>query len=149
MVGDRMCMTGMERTYLANEVNFAVVKTLQSKNLIVPIVGDFAGPKALRAVGAFLKARGATVTAFYVSNVEIVSAAQRRLAGLLRQRLDACRSTRPACSSGPPADDELVQPDGVGNAAVRPADVLHFRYARNRAEASVTEQAVDGLRPRP
>jgi hypothetical protein len=36
----------------------------------VPIVGDFAGPKALRAVAAFLKDRGATVTAFYVSNVE-------------------------------------------------------------------------------
>ena len=32
-------MTGIERTYLANEANFAVVKTLQSKNLIVPIVG--------------------------------------------------------------------------------------------------------------
>ena len=36
----------------------------------MPIVGDFAGPKALRAVGAYLRARGATVTAFYVSNVE-------------------------------------------------------------------------------
>ena len=43
---------------------------MQSKNLIVPIVGDFAGPKALRAVGAYLKERGVTVTAFYVSNVE-------------------------------------------------------------------------------
>lgn len=63
--------TGAERGYLAIEENFAFVKTLQNKNLIVPIVGDFAGPKALRAVGAFLKDRGATVTAFYVSNVEM------------------------------------------------------------------------------
>ncbi|HEY7473638.1 MAG TPA: hypothetical protein VH679_01400 [Vicinamibacterales bacterium] len=62
--------TGEERTYLANETNFAAIKTLQSKNLIVPVVGDFAGPKALRAVGAFLKERGAVVSAFYVSNVE-------------------------------------------------------------------------------
>jgi hypothetical protein len=62
--------TGRERTYLANEVNFHLVKTLHTKNLIVPVVGDFAGPKALRALGAYLKARGATVTAFYVSNVE-------------------------------------------------------------------------------
>jgi hypothetical protein len=62
--------TGEERTYLANEGNFAFVKSLQERNLILPIVGDFAGPKALRAVGAYLKARGATVTAFYVSNVE-------------------------------------------------------------------------------
>jgi hypothetical protein len=63
-------ITGAERTYLANEENFSTVKALQQRNLIVPVVGDFAGPKALRAVGAFLKARGATVTAFYVSNVE-------------------------------------------------------------------------------
>lgn len=63
--------TGTERTYLATEDNFRLVKTLQSKNLIVPIVGDFAGPKALRAVGSFLKDRGAIVTAFYVSNVEM------------------------------------------------------------------------------
>ena len=63
-------ITGAERTYLANEENFLAVKALQQKNLIVPVVGDFAGPKALRAVGQFLKARGATVMAFYVSNVE-------------------------------------------------------------------------------
>ena len=36
----------------------------------MPIVGDFAGDKALRAVGAYLRRRGATVTAFYTSNVE-------------------------------------------------------------------------------
>lgn len=63
--------TRAERGYLASEDNFAFVKALQQKNLIVPIVGDFAGPKALRAVGKFLRDRGATVTVFYVSNVEM------------------------------------------------------------------------------
>jgi hypothetical protein len=63
-------VTGAERTYLASEEQFSAVKALQQKNLIVPVVGDFAGPKALRGVGQFLKARGATVTVFYVSNVE-------------------------------------------------------------------------------
>ena len=58
------------RTYLASDESFSFVKGLQSKNLIVPIVGDFAGPKALRAVGAYLKERKAIVSAFYVSNVE-------------------------------------------------------------------------------
>jgi hypothetical protein len=62
--------TGEERTFLANEELFRVIKDMQSQNLIVPIVGDFAGPKALRAVGAFVKERGAVVSAFYVSNVE-------------------------------------------------------------------------------
>src|SRR5688572_24045290 len=63
--------TGVARTYLASEVNFGIVKSMQSKNLILPVVGDFAGPKALRAVGTYLKDRGAVVTAFYVSNVEM------------------------------------------------------------------------------
>ena len=62
--------TGEDRVYLATEENFALVKSMESKNLIVPIVGDFAGPKALRAVGSWVKAHGAIVTAFYVSNVE-------------------------------------------------------------------------------
>lgn len=59
-----------ERTFLANEERFAFVKAMQARNLIVPIVGDFAGPKALRAVGAWLEQHSAVVTAFYVSNVE-------------------------------------------------------------------------------
>ena len=46
------------------------MRALESENRIVPVVGDFAGPKALRAVGAYLRAHGATVTAFYTSNVE-------------------------------------------------------------------------------
>jgi hypothetical protein len=58
------------RGYLATEENFAVIKDLQSRNLVVPVVGDFAGPKSIRAVGRYLKARNAVVSAFYVSNVE-------------------------------------------------------------------------------
>ena len=37
---------------------------------LVPVVGDFAGAHALRAVGDFVRERGRTVSAFYVSNVE-------------------------------------------------------------------------------
>ncbi|HEX6463183.1 MAG TPA: hypothetical protein VFZ98_01965 [Vicinamibacterales bacterium] len=62
--------SGEERGFLATDENFALVKTMESRNLIVPVVGDFAGPTALRSIGAWLKARGATVSAFYVSNVE-------------------------------------------------------------------------------
>ena len=62
--------SGVERSYLASEKTFGVVKDLQSRNLVIPIVGDFGGPKALRWAGAYLRARGATVSAFYLSNVE-------------------------------------------------------------------------------
>ena len=58
------------RGYLGSEANFRILADLQRKNLLVPVVGDFGGPKALRAVGKYLKDNRATVTAFYLSNVE-------------------------------------------------------------------------------
>ncbi len=58
------------RGFLATEENFAFIKDLENRNLIVPVVGDFAGPKAIRAVGKYLRGRNAIVSAFYVSNVE-------------------------------------------------------------------------------
>ena len=61
---------GMHRSYLASEENYRTLRDIEMNNLLVPIVGDFAGEKALRAVGAYLKAHNATVTAFYTSNVE-------------------------------------------------------------------------------
>lgn len=61
---------GVQRSYLATEANFRVVRDLQRRNLVVPVVGDFAGPSAIRSVGQFLKQRHATVTVFYISNVE-------------------------------------------------------------------------------
>jgi hypothetical protein len=60
----------MARSFLASEENFAVVRDLQRKNLIVPVVGNFAGASAIRAVGAYLKKHGTIVGTFYVSNVE-------------------------------------------------------------------------------
>ena len=61
---------GQARSYLASEQAFAFVKDLERRNALVPIVGDFAGPKALRAIGSFARRRGSTISAFYVSNVE-------------------------------------------------------------------------------
>jgi hypothetical protein len=58
------------RSYLANEANFRVVKEMEEKNLIIGVTGDFTGPKALRAVGNYVREHHATITAFYVSNVE-------------------------------------------------------------------------------
>jgi hypothetical protein len=61
---------GRNRSYLASEATVAFLKDFQERNLLVPIVGDFAGPKALRAVGRYVRDHGETVSAFYVSNVE-------------------------------------------------------------------------------
>ncbi|HUL74945.1 MAG TPA: hypothetical protein VLT86_17665 [Vicinamibacterales bacterium] len=64
-------VNGVGLSYLGSEEKFAYLKELESRNLIVPVVGNFSGPKALRAVGAYLHEHGATVTAFYLSNVEM------------------------------------------------------------------------------
>ena len=61
---------GAERSFLANDELFRFMKDVETKNLLVPTVGNFAGPKALRAVGAYIRAHGETVQAFYLSNVE-------------------------------------------------------------------------------
>ena len=61
---------GEHRSYLANENNYRALRTREQNNLIVPLVGNFAGEKAMRAIGQYLRQHGATVTVFYTSNVE-------------------------------------------------------------------------------
>jgi hypothetical protein len=61
---------GVNWSYLGSEARFRAIKSMQERNLIVPLTGNFAGPRTLRAVGDWVRARGAKVTTFYVSNVE-------------------------------------------------------------------------------
>ena len=61
---------GKNWAFLATEANFRWLKDFESKNLLVPVVGDFGGPKAIRAVGQYLKDHHAVVSAVYTSNVE-------------------------------------------------------------------------------
>ena len=61
---------GVPRGYLASEEIYQTLRDFEERNLIVPLVGDFAGPKALRSVGRYLDLHHATVSVFYTSNVE-------------------------------------------------------------------------------
>jgi hypothetical protein len=61
---------GENRSYLASEENFQTIRTMQSENRIIPVVGDFAGDKALRHIGRYVREHGGTVSIFYTSNVE-------------------------------------------------------------------------------
>ena len=63
-------LAGTHRGYLASEENFRIVQALERRNLIIPVVGDFAGDKALASIGRYLAQRDAVVDVFYVSNVE-------------------------------------------------------------------------------
>jgi hypothetical protein len=61
---------GVQRSYLATEENFRALKDLETRNLVVPVVGNFSGTKALRSVARWLRQHDATVGVFYTSNVE-------------------------------------------------------------------------------
>lgn len=56
--------------FLATEDQFQAIRRMQKSNLIVPLVGDFAGAKAIRSVAEYVQQHGSTVRAFYTSNVE-------------------------------------------------------------------------------
>jgi len=61
---------GRFQNYLSSEELFQRLKKLEVENRLIPIVGDFAGSHAFKAVGAFLKANGLQLSTFYTSNVE-------------------------------------------------------------------------------
>jgi hypothetical protein len=65
-------LNGKVGNFLTRADDYDFVRGLHRKNLIIPVVGDFAGKKALAAVGEYLRKNGYTVTAFYTSNVEMI-----------------------------------------------------------------------------
>ena len=64
-------LSGQYRSFLASEESFTVVKELHARNLIVPVVGDFAGPDAFRRIGNYVRTHNSRVWAVYGSNVGV------------------------------------------------------------------------------
>ena len=56
--------------FLASKDDYDFVRAMHGRNLIIPVVGDFAGKKALASIGDYLHKNGYVVSAFYTSNVE-------------------------------------------------------------------------------
>ncbi len=65
-----MDLDGARANYLASEADYQFLKRMQDGNLIIPLVGDFAGEHALPAINRYVTLRGEEVSAFYTSNVE-------------------------------------------------------------------------------
>ena len=63
-------LSGKQQTYLASEDDFQFLKSLQARNLVIPVVGNLAGTRALREIGKVMTERGDKLSALYVSNVE-------------------------------------------------------------------------------
>src|SRR5262245_8674867 len=61
---------GTNWAYLETEDRYKYIRDMQVKNLIIPLVADFGGPKTIKTIGTYLKDHGSTVSVFYISNVE-------------------------------------------------------------------------------
>jgi hypothetical protein len=78
---------GRQRNFLASEAAYQFVRTLQERDLVIPVTGDLSGRHALGAVARFLAARRERVSALYASNVEFYlsrSGTHARFLGNLR-----------------------------------------------------------------
>lgn len=63
-------LEGRHGHYLNSEEDFQFLKQLQEENRIVPVVGNFSGHWALKAVAKEIRRRQLKVSVFYLSNVE-------------------------------------------------------------------------------
>ncbi|HEY7511246.1 MAG TPA: hypothetical protein VIG50_13385 [Vicinamibacteria bacterium] len=80
--------SGRFGSFLDAPDDYRRVRDLSRAGRIVPVTGGFAGPHALRAIGAWTRARGLAVSTFYASNVEFYLArdqAFERFAANLRE----------------------------------------------------------------
>jgi hypothetical protein len=75
--------SGQRGHFLTSPADYSYVREMARAGRLVPVVGDFAGPRSLKAIAAFLRERGETVSAFYLSNVEFYLIRSRRFASFV------------------------------------------------------------------
>jgi hypothetical protein len=61
---------GRQLGFLASEDAFRFVQRMQAEHRVIPLVGDFAGVKALPGIASYLRENKIRLSLFYVSNVE-------------------------------------------------------------------------------
>jgi hypothetical protein len=61
---------GHQWNYLASEDDYQFLRSLEQRDLVIPVVGNLGGPSALAAIARLMTERGDTLSAFYTSNVE-------------------------------------------------------------------------------
>jgi hypothetical protein len=72
-------LQGRLASYLASDDAFQFVRSLQLRNRVIPVVGDLAGERALPAIARYLRDRGETLSAYYISNVDFYLAEEGKL----------------------------------------------------------------------
>ena len=62
---------GEQASFLGSESAYKTVMDLQRRNLVIPVVGDFAGETSLKSISEYVRSHDSTISVFYVSNVEL------------------------------------------------------------------------------
>jgi len=62
--------SGAGVSFLGSEESFQFVKALHARNLVIPVVGDFAGHKTLHGIAEYLRRHKDQLGVFYGSNVD-------------------------------------------------------------------------------
>jgi hypothetical protein len=139
--------SGTTRSFLATEESYGYIRDLQLRNLIVPIVGDFAGPRAIRSIADYLQRHGSRVNAFYVSNVESYlfqgGVAPQFYANVATLPLDSSSVfIRPTGAGSSRA--RIVQVDGVIRDEVSALETFHLA-ALCPIQAFIREHSASGV----
>ncbi len=61
---------GRQRNYLASEEAFQFVKSLEARDMVIPVVGNLSGESAMVSIGRWLRDHDERLSVFYTSNVE-------------------------------------------------------------------------------
>ena len=118
---------GDQASYLSSPQAYGVVRELQLANKIIPVVGDMAGPHALREMGAVMREMGVELEAFYTSNVEFY---------LWRARtFDAWERN---LASMPVADDAVIIRSYFPNAGGRHPSMVPGYYSTQTLQPAAT-----------
>jgi hypothetical protein len=140
---------GERHSYLATDEYYQTLRTMERRNLIVPLTGDFGGDKTIRAVGRYLKEHGATVSWFYTSNVEqylFQSDAWRRFFGnvsalpfdehgtFIRAFFNMGARFPSTTANGQIRSATLIQPMADAVAAVRDGRIQTYRDVIDRSK---------------
>jgi hypothetical protein len=126
-------LEGAQRNYLSSDERYQVVRALQLADLVIPVVGDLAGPHALRAIGGMVAQEGTSVSAFYTSNVEFYlyrgGAFERFVANTATLPRSARSVIIRSVFRGPP---DLLKPGYASAQLVQRIEALVEGYARGR-----------------
>jgi hypothetical protein len=123
---------GHRWNFLASEDDFQFVRGLEGRDLVIPVVGDLAGPSALAEIGRLMTSRGDRLSAFYASNVEFYLFADGKFPTFVANLKRLPRTSRSLIIRSVFGGFGQSTPGYYSSSLVQPVDQLLEGYASGR-----------------